>query len=126
MKNAGSRLVLGAVVALLVISGLAVYSKQGQKQPSADPPRDAVAEAQHPQKVSAQRPEQKRTAHDKADIFDPSQATPSSSALNDQPEKGQLQGFDFSRDPLDAKKPMQTFEEIYKQDVALKPKVMEL
>ena len=33
-------------------------------------------------------------------------------------------GFDFYRDPLGAMKPGMTFEEIYKADVAAKPKVM--
>ena len=35
-----------------------------------------------------------------------------------------MKGFDFRRDPLNAKKPMMTFEEIMKEDIAAKPKVM--
>jgi cytochrome c peroxidase len=35
-----------------------------------------------------------------------------------------VKGFDFSRDPLNARKPMQAFDESMKQDVADKPKVM--
>ena len=49
---------------------------------------------------------------------------PSSAALADQPEQGGILGFDFYRDPLGAKKPGTTFEEIKKADVAAKPKVM--
>ena len=33
------------------------------------------------------------------------------SALKDQPQQGRITGFDFYRDPLDAKKPFQTFDE---------------
>jgi hypothetical protein len=36
-----------------------------------------------------------------------------------------VRGFDFARDPLNAKKPMQTPEEITAEDKAMKPKVME-
>ena len=38
---------------------------------------------------------------------------------------GRPEGFDFARDPLDAKKQMQTFDEVMKADLADKPKVME-
>src|SRR5207248_399635 len=51
-------------------------------------------------------------------------AKPSSPAFADQPDKGKVEGFDFFRDPLNAKKPMQTFDETMKADVADKPKVM--
>ena len=42
-----------------------------------------------------------------------------------QPEKGQILGFDFYRDPLNAKKPMESFEENMKADIAAKAAVME-
>ena len=51
-------------------------------------PRDAVAEAQTPKDVPTERPEQRKTAHDRSDIFTPSRAKPSSGALGDQPEQG--------------------------------------
>ena len=35
-----------------------------------------------------------------------------------------MTGFDFVRDPLNSKRPMQTAEEIMKEDIAMKPKVM--
>ena len=49
---------------------------------------------------------------------------PSSPAFNNQPDKGKTLGFDFYRDPLNSKKPMQTFEEIMKMDVADRSGVM--
>jgi hypothetical protein len=42
-----------------------------------------------------------------------------------QPERGETLGFDFYRDPLDAQKPMQTFEATLKADIQAKTKVME-
>jgi cytochrome c peroxidase len=85
---------------------------------------DAVVDAQTPKQVPAERPEQKKTAHDLSDVFGASKALPSSEALGDQPEHGGMTGFDFYRDPLGAMKPGTTFEEIYQSGVANKPKVM--
>src|SRR5271165_1058416 len=86
---------------------------------------DAIADAQTPQAVPNERPEQTKTAHDLSDIFAPNNARPSSGALIDQPEQGGMTGFDFYRDPLGATKPGTTFEDIYKAGVANKPKAME-
>jgi hypothetical protein len=66
--------------------------------------------------VPADRPEQKKSKHDRSDVFAPDNAPPSSRALRNQPEKGKQLGFDFARDPLNAMRPMQTFEEIMKED----------
>ncbi|SNB44971.1 cytochrome B6 [Geobacter sp. DSM 9736] len=86
---------------------------------------DAVQEAQTPRKVEITRPEQKKTEQDAPEKFAPDKAAPASSAFAGQPDEGKVKGFDFARDPLNAKKPMMTFEEIYKADVAEKKKVME-
>src|SRR5207302_534876 len=48
-----------------------------------------------------------------------------SPAFKNQPEQGEIRGFDFYRDPLNAKEPMETFEAIMKADIAAKPKVMQ-
>jgi cytochrome c peroxidase len=88
------------------------------------PPRDAIAEAQTPKRVPAERPEQRKTAHDVSDIFTPSKAMPSSGALGDQPEQGGMNGFDFYRDPLGASRPGMTFEDVYKAAVANRPEVL--
>jgi cytochrome c peroxidase len=121
------RLVTGVISALFV-GGLALWGHYAAGQnaitsPSGGP-RDAIAEAQTPQEVPKERPEQKKTAHDLSDIFTPSKAALSSEALSDQPEHGGMTGFDFYRDPLGAMKPGMTFEEVYKAAVANKPNVL--
>jgi cytochrome c peroxidase len=101
-------------------------------QPRQDPPRppakkraaDAVQDAQEPQAAPIERPEQKLTKHDQSDLFNATKAPPSSSAFENQPDKGQALGFDFYRDPLNSKQPMETFEQIRDADAAEKPKVM--
>src|SRR4026209_838360 len=81
--------------------------------------RDAIAEAQAPPAgTPAQLPQ------DRGDRFDAGKADPSSSSLETQPDKGRALGVDSARDPLNAKRPMQTFDEIMKADVADKAKVM--
>ena len=88
-------------------------------------PFDAIQDAQTPREIPLERPEQKKNAHDLSDVFSATKAEPSSTAFKDQPEQGQTQGFDFYRDPPDAKKPMQNFEETMQADIEAKPKVME-
>ena len=85
---------------------------------------DAVSNAQTVRETSITRPEQKKSEHDRSNIFGAANAAPSSPAFDNQPDKGKILGFDFYRDPLNAKKPMQTFEEIMKADVADRAKVM--
>lgn len=84
-----------------------------------------MQEAQTPRAVAEKRVEQKLDAHDKSEEFKASNAPPASAALKTQPDNGEVRGFDFARDPLNAKKPMQTPEEITAEDKAMKPKVME-
>jgi cytochrome c peroxidase len=113
-----------AVVAMGI--GLVVarsHAAEEQAKPGAQPP-DAVADAQTPRPVPADRPEQQKSDHDRSDIFNAANAPHSSNALESQPDKGEVRGFDFSRDPLNAKRPMQTADEIMKQDMADKAKVM--
>ena len=108
---------LGMIALLVFVLSSGV---EGQR-PASTPARDAVMEAQaSPQGAPAPLPQ------DRSDRFDAAQAEPSSSALDAQPDKGQATGFDFYRDPLNAKRPMQTFEEVMKADVADKPKAMDM
>ncbi len=119
-----------AVILALVAGGLIGLSRSAVGQtPSTQPPRrprDAVADAQTPKDVPAERPEQKKTAHDLSDVFTPSKASRSSEALVDQPQHGGMTGFDFYRDPLGAMAPGTTFDDVYKAAVAHKPKVTAL
>lgn len=96
--------------------------RAAQDQPTPQP-RDAVQAAQSVQQTERSRPEQQLTAHDKSHGFE--EAQPSSRAFGSQPDQGQILGFDFYRDPLNAKHPKQTFQETYEADVAAKPGVME-
>jgi len=89
------------------------------------PSRDAVQEAQSTQRAAEKRPEQTVNAHDKSGIFKASEASPDSEAYKTQPDEGAVLGFDFARDPLNAKKPMQTPEEISAEDKAMKGKITE-
>lgn len=86
------------------------------------PPVDAIQAAQVPTAVPVERPEQEKTQHDKDVTEKPAPA--SSPALADQPDGGKIDGFDFVRDPLNAKKPKMTFDEIMAADIEKKPEVM--
>ena len=112
-----SRLAAVAVTLVVLALGALVLSARVEGQRPAPPP-DAVGQAQAP---AARPPAPAPTP----EAFRPASALPSSTAFEDQPEKGQANGFDFFRDPLNAKKPMITFEEIMQADVADKPKVMQ-
>lgn len=117
---------VGAIVGLLV--AWMAYAQPGgdaADRPDVKPLPDAVEEAQTPRDVPRERPEQEQTSHDQPADFKADKAPPSSTAFESQPDDGKMLGFDFSRDPLGAKKPMQTFEETMAADVAARPIVME-
>lgn len=119
-------LLTGAIQALVVSGGVLLYYTAASEKPNsqpAQPPRDAVVDAQTPRDVPVERPEQKKTAHDLSDIFAWSKAVPSSEALVDQPEKGGSNGFDLYRDPQGVMKPGTTFEERFRSAVAEKGNV---
>jgi len=107
-----------SLTAAAILVGSLSSGVWGQRASTA-PIRDAIAEAQAPP-AGAPAP----LPQDRGDRFEPGRADPSSSALDGQPDKGQATGFDFVRDPLNAKRPMQTFDEVMKADVADKAKVM--
>ena len=97
----------------------------GAQQNPPSPPPDAVGQAQTPTPVQATRPEQNKTEHDRSDIFNATNATPSSPASKGQPKEGKISGFDFYRDPLNADHPNQPAEEIMQKEIASKPAVMD-
>ena len=118
-----------AIASLLVTAALALTASESwtqSKKPVVRKAPDAVQEAQTPREVARTRVEQQKSPRDTSDIFNATKADPSSTAFRNQPDEGKILGFDFFRDPLNAKKPMTTtFEEVYQMDVADKPKVME-
>jgi cytochrome c peroxidase len=90
------------------------------------PAHDAVSDAQEPRVVQNERPEQRKTEHDRSELFFKAQkAKPSSPAFLNQLRDGKVSGFDFYRDPLNAEKPLQEPTEIMKKEMADKSKVME-
>src|SRR5580658_9889155 len=100
------KVVLPVAGLILGIFSLTVPERARSQQPS-----DAIAQAQTPKEAPMERPEQKKTAHDLSDVFNPSNAVPSSEALTNQTDRGQMNGFDFYRDPLGSMKPGMTFED---------------
>jgi hypothetical protein len=113
--------IAGMAAATLLVCAQMVWS-QIPAVPKRAP--DAVQEAQTAHPINAQRPEQKLTEHDRAGIFAATKAENASDELKSQPDGGEIRGFDFYRDPLNAKKPMETPEEIEAKDKADKPKVI--
>ncbi len=69
------------------------------------------------------RPEQKLSEHDRAGEAPALRNAPSSGALQSQPDGGSIKGFDFARDPLNAKTPGQNPDEIKKADIGSKDKI---
>jgi cytochrome c peroxidase len=100
--------------------------RQGIPNARGERPVDVAAEAQRGARDDgSNRPELRLTKKDAPEKFDPKNTPPSSSALADQPDEGKMKGFDFARDPLNAKEPNAvTFEEVMAKDKADKPKVM--
>ncbi|HEX4132310.1 MAG TPA: hypothetical protein VHZ24_19925, partial [Pirellulales bacterium] len=96
---------------------------QSQKPAASNASADAVERAQMANDVPMERPEQRKTEHDKSDIFSRSQALPTTKALDDQADHGRFNGFDFYRDPLGAMKPGMTFDDVFKTLSASKSKV---
>jgi hypothetical protein len=108
---------------ILGIFSLTVPEGARSQPPTNEAPPDAIAQAQTPKEAPMERPEQKKTAHDLSDVFNPSNAVPSSEALTNQTDRGQMLGFDFYRDPLGATRPGMTFDDFYRAGVANKPQV---
>ena len=90
-----------------VMNSALSQSSQNENVPAAGAPSgDAVQNAQTVREVPPTRPEQKKNEHDRSNVFDAQNALPASPAFNNQPDKGKVLGFDFFRDPLNAKRPM--------------------
>jgi cytochrome c peroxidase len=125
MEEAVMLRAIGVVVAGALFGFVVqVVAQQPAPAPPA-PPRpnaDAVQAGQEHLPVERTRPEQQLTEHDRGDF----KASPMmNAAVKDQPEQGEIRGFDFYRDPLNAPKPMTTFDEIMEADVAAKAGVMQ-
>jgi hypothetical protein len=126
----GDKQIAISIVCLGVMACSLACRSHGAIGQSASPPSrparpaDAVEAAQRPEQVEVKRVEQRKTERDAPQAFTAANAMPSSPALEAQPESGRISGFDFARDPLNAKRPGQTFEEIMAEDVKMRPAVM--
>src|SRR4051812_35298385 len=112
------------VVGGMLFASLFLLWSQEQPRP-AQPPRDAVQEAQRSLTSAPKRPEQSKSPHDQSDRFSAANADPSSPVFKSQPKEGKISGFDFYRDPLNADRPFMTPDEVMKKEIATKPSVME-
>src|SRR5205085_12179930 len=96
----GTRVV--AAAAALALTGVFSVVAWSQDKPARGgagaAPFDAVNEAQTARDVPRNRPEQKLGPQDDPERLKAANAQPSSTALETQPQKGQVTGFDFYRD----------------------------
>jgi hypothetical protein len=126
----------GVMLLIVTIVGSISYSQdratrgrqpatQGQTPAQADGARvhDPAAEAVRPTAVEQNRPEQQITEHDRSPLFDITKPAPITGALKPQAKEGRLLGFDFSRDPLNSDRPMQSGKEIQEKETAARPQV---
>jgi cytochrome c peroxidase len=125
MKNRKRTVLLASLLVPVTILVASQAWTQQKSQPPPKAPYDAVLDAQAPREVPITRPEQRKTNQDRPEKFDPATAEPSSTAFASQPDQGKVLGFEFYRDPLNAKKPMMTFQEAYQEDVGMKNTVMD-
>jgi hypothetical protein len=75
------------IATVMSVGGFAMTQLATAQKATSGPP-DAVQEAQTPQQVREDRVEQRKTAHDRADIFAAPKAPASSPSLEGQPDKG--------------------------------------
>src|SRR5215212_9822297 len=111
---------VGVVFLCLGALALTISAQQTPPNPSA---ADTIDQAQRPRSPAIQRPEQTKTQHDSAPMFDAGSAKPASTVANDQPNSGKITGFDFYRDPLNADYPNLKPEEIVRKESAQKPRI---
>lgn len=121
-KQRCTALAFGGLV--MAVTMVMVPTAWAANAPSPTPLPDAVEDAQTPRPMPGNRPEQKKNAHDTSEIFGAEKAPPSSTAFQAQPDQGEMKGFDFARDPLNAKTPNESPDAITKADMAAKDGVM--
>jgi cytochrome c peroxidase len=109
---------------VVFLTGAAVVAVIAQESPKAIP-HDAVADAQQTLPARNARPEQRKSEHDRSDLFKSQNAQPSSPVFKTQDKEGKNSGFDFYRDPLNSDQPSQDPNAIMAKLIADKPKVME-
>jgi cytochrome c peroxidase len=116
----------GILYLIIAGGGLAAFFPDfaGSQDRKQDPPPDAVTNGQTHKSVTPARPEERKTDHDRSDVFDARNARPGSD-LKAQPKEGKITGFDFYRDGLGSERPGIPFEEVMAKETAGKGRVME-
>jgi hypothetical protein len=95
-----------SLLALIVVVGLGSFTLLSVLGSSVRPrPQMPSKKAQSPRPPSSKRVEQEKTSQDQSDIFSGTAAPLSSPALENQADQGKMPGFDFARDPPNAKRP---------------------
>jgi hypothetical protein len=95
------RPLLGALLIVPgVLIGIWIGTGSGQGMAPPRPLGDVVQQAQTSQAVPITRPEQRKTPHDQQDR---GKNASSAAATETQPDNGQGLGFDFARDPFNAR-----------------------
>jgi hypothetical protein len=89
--------ILLMTTAAVILAGTCLALSQS---PEGDTRPDAVAQAQTPKDAPIERPEQRKTPHDLSDIFKSNNAAPSSEALINQQDRGEMPGFDEAGDDV--------------------------
>jgi len=117
----------GILYLIIAGCGVAMFVPDfaGSQDKKQDPPPDAVTNGQTHKSVAPARPEERKTDHDRSDIFDTRNARPGSEALKTQPKEGKITGFDFYRDGLGSERPGIPFEEVRVKESAGRGKVRE-
>jgi cytochrome c peroxidase len=123
---------ISCVAGGVLLAGGVVFHAIGQQEGptgrivTRPPPRpDAVEDAQAPARKGAPRIETQKSEHDLMIASSGSAPAPLSRALKGQPNKGEMRGFDFGRDPNGAEKPKQKLEDVIAKESAARPDVME-
>ena len=126
-------IVFASITTLVATTALIVVSQERPDQSKVRRPQDsgrneplpeAVEQVQAPRAVAIKRPEQRLTKHDQSHQFDMPAASLITKSLAEQPDSGEIQGFDFYVDPLNAKQPRQSLKDVMEAEIAAKPDVM--
>src|SRR5258708_18021318 len=94
-----ARFQMSCGVSAVSLLSFTAFAQRGSPQAA-----DAVQESQSTHAVGVKRPEQHLSPHDQSDAFKAPNASPSSTVFKTQPDEGEVRGFDFARDPLNAQK----------------------
>ncbi|MDB6036837.1 MAG: cytochrome [Verrucomicrobiales bacterium] len=112
-----------SAVILFVVADACIAQNNEQNTRRRPQIADAIDAAQTSSFLPPVRVEQQKGAKDQPAHFAATNAMPVSTALKSQPEEGKILGFDFYRDGLNSKKPMERFEDTMKTDEQMRSQI---